>query len=341
MGKMDSTDRITQIKYTCLLLSALFFITVITSGCIEEKDEKIPVRVVAAGSLLLPFEEIEKRYEEKYPNVDLLVEGHGSIQAIRQVTDLNRQFDVVAVADESLIPLLMYKPMPDSEKNWTDMDVSFGKTEMVLVYSNQSKYADAISTDNWYEILKRPDVRFGVANPVLDAAGYRSIMVLILADHYYDSNDILDKVFSGQFSPSIIVREEDNKTRVILPEILKPSGQKVTIRDGSIFLLSLLKTGGVDYAFEYKCVAEGANLPFISLPEEVNLGNNSYSSLYNHAVVDLNFERFSSVNLTRIGSPILYAAAIPKNAAHPTEALAFIQELSGDNQKVQGMPEPL
>lgn len=341
MGKMDLTDRTPQIKFILYFLFILFCTMIFTSGCSERNDDKIPIRIVAAGSLLLPFEEIEERFEDKNRDLDLLVEGHGSIQAIRQVTDLNRPFDVVAVADESLIPLLMYKPIPDSSNNWSEIAIPFGKTEMVLVFTNQSKYANKISSDNWFEILTKPDVRFGAANPVLDAAGYRSIMVLALADNYYGRNDILNKVFSSQFSPSLTVHKDGNNTRIILPDVMKTSGQKVSIRDGSIFLLSLLKTGGIDYAFEYKCVAEGAHLPYISLPDEINLGNAGYGDYYRNAIVDLNFKRFSSINLSRVGLPIVYAATIPSNAAHPDEATAFIKELTGDNKKVLGMPEPL
>ena len=338
MGKMGIPDRTPPVGH--ILIFILLFIMVSTAGCLNGKEEKIPVRVVAAGSLLLPFEEIEKRFEEKNPHVDLLVEGHGSIQAIRQVIDLNRPFDVVAVADESLIPLLMYRPMPGSDKNWTDYDVPFGRTEMVLAFTNQSRYADEITTDNWFEILERPDVRFGTANPVLDAAGYRAIMVLALADRYYGHDGILYRVFSGQFSPPITVKKEGNVTRVILPDVMKPSDRKVTIRDGSIFLLSLLKTGGIDYALEYRCVAEGEDLPYIRLPDQINLGNTTYADFYQTSVVDLNFQRFSSVNLSRTGSPLRYAACIPANAEHPNEAKAFLQELISDNRAVHGMPDP-
>ncbi|PWR74468.1 tungstate ABC transporter substrate-binding protein WtpA [Methanospirillum lacunae] len=338
---MGFTGRTPSVGYILIFIIILILMLVFASGCFEQKEKKYPVRVVAAGSLLLPLEEIEKRFEQKYPQCDILIEGHGSIQAIRQVTDLSRSFDVVLVADESLIPLLMYQTMPGTGKNWTDMDIPFGRTEMVLAFTNQSRYAGEINRQNWYEILKKPDVRIGVANPVLDAAGYRSIMVLALADRYYGSTNILDQVFTGHFTPEIPVERKENSTWVILPDVMKPSGQKVSIRDGSIFLLSLLKTGGVDYAFEYRCVAEGADLPYIRLNDELNLGNPEFSDFYKTAVVDLNFQRFSSVNLTRIGSPLVYAACIPANAAHPQEAAAFINELTGENSNITGMPDPL
>jgi len=335
---MDIPDRI-ALKGSLILL--ILFFLMCTTGCVEEKEEKTPLRVVAAGSLLLPFQAIEKRFETENPDVDLLVEGHGSIQAIRQVTDLNRSFDVVAVADESLIPALMYQPMPGSDKNWVNNFTRFGTTEMVLLYTNNSAYADEINESNWYKILMRDDVRFGCANPILDAAGYRAIMVLALADRYYGRKDILDGVYTGQFSPAIPVKTNGDITRVSLPDVLKPDGLKVTMRDGSIFLLSLLQSGGVDYAIEYKCVAEGSKLPYVRLPDPINLGEGDYQDYYRSAVVDLNFQRFSTINQTRTGSQIIYAACIPANSKNPDLAAEFIRDLSEDNSAISGMPDPV
>ena len=80
------------------------------AGCSSgEQPPKTVLKVVPAGSLLQPFDEVEKAFEAQHPDVDVQVEGHGSIQAIRQVTDLHRPVDVVAVADASLIPDLMFR----------------------------------------------------------------------------------------------------------------------------------------------------------------------------------------------------------------------------------------
>jgi molybdate/tungstate transport system substrate-binding protein len=37
------------------------------------------------------------------------MEGHGSIQVIRHVSDLHEQADVLVTADYSLIPMLLYE----------------------------------------------------------------------------------------------------------------------------------------------------------------------------------------------------------------------------------------
>jgi molybdate/tungstate transport system substrate-binding protein len=338
---MDITNRDASISVLLTLLIILTIAVIFIAGCTEKTQERIPLRVVIAGSLIQPFEEIEKKFESMHPDIDVRIEGHGSIQAIRQVTDLNRPFDLIAVADESLIPVMMYHPMKTGEKNWTDSYVRFGKTEMVLAYTNTSRYASEISEDNWYEIIQRPDVRFGLSNPVLDAAGYRALMVLALADKKYSQNTILSSVCTGHFSPEIHVTDEEGRIHIRLPDVMKPTSQKVVIRDGSIFLLSLLETGGIDYTLEYLSVASGTGLSYIRLPPEVNLGDSRYQKEYQNISVDLNFQRFSSLNLTRTGTPIVYAAAIPATSSHPDEASSLITMIMENSTGIRGMPQPL
>ena len=47
-----------------------------------------------AGSLIIPFAQLEKEFEAAHPDIDVNMEGHGSIQAIRIVSDLHEQADV-------------------------------------------------------------------------------------------------------------------------------------------------------------------------------------------------------------------------------------------------------
>jgi len=311
----------------CILMAFTGF-----AGCTQEQKEEISI--VCAGSLIQPLTELKERYEAQNPSSKVLIEGHGSIQAIRQVIDLHRTFDLICVADESLFPAMMgideYEPL--------------GTSEMVLMYTNDSVYADEITSDNWATILARDGIRFGFPNPVLDAAGYRSLMVLALYDREYGT-DLLEHVITSRIN-GISVHVGHDVTVITLPEILKPSafqsqnGNQVLIRDGSVFLLTLLKTGGIDYALEYKCVADGSGLPYITLPPGVNLGDPTYASVYDDVVVNLNFQRFSSIGLTRTGLPIVYASVIPDDAVNASGAQNFLAFMN-ENRNVLGMPEEI
>jgi molybdate/tungstate transport system substrate-binding protein len=295
-----------------------------TAGCSSgEQQPKTILKVVPAGSLLQPFAEVEKSFEAQHPDVDVQVEGHGSIQAIRQVTDLHRSIDVVAVADASLIPDLMFRTDTTTGVNFTDTYTPFATNAMVIAFTNKSKYADEITTENWYQVLSRPDVRVGISNPMLDAAGYRSMMVSLLADRYYQNTTLFPALIGNHFTPSLEVSDAGGIATVRLPEVLRPSDKKLVIRDGSIFVLSHLEAGGIDYAFEYQSVAEGHNLRWVNLPPEIDLSSPEFGEEYGKVRVILGFQRFSAIGQDRTGQPIVYAVTVPNSAPHRELAQEF------------------
>jgi len=316
--------------------------SILLAGCAGTVPPSKTLKVIAAGSLLAPFAEAEQEFEASHPDIDVQIEGHGSIQVIRQVTDLGRTADVIAVADESLIPDLMYHPMKDSSRNYTDWYQPLSTNEMVIAYTNRSRYHDEINQENWYRILAQPDVRLGFSNPMLDAAGYRSLMVLQLAEEEYSEPLLFETLVTDHFPSTITVSSGTGGTTISLPEIMRPSDEKVVIRDGSIYLLSLLSAGGIDYAIEYRSVAEGMNLSYVTLPPSIHLGSAEYADRYRDVTVILGFPRFATIGSERNGRPIVYAVTVPANAPNPDLALEFIGYIANESAKGRpGWPAPL
>jgi len=325
-----------------LVVIGLVVILAITAGCMGSDQERTALKVVPAGSLLYPFEQIEAEFENQHPEIDVQLEGHGSIQAIRQVTDLGRPIDVVAVADASLIPDMMYIPMGEGEENYTDWYIPFAENEIVIAYTDRSKGADEITPENWYHILARPEVRVGFSNPMLDSCGYRALMVTALAEDYYKEPGLFEEIIGGAFDPPIRPLVSDGMTTITLLERMRPATEKVAIRDGSIYLLSLLDAGGIDYAFEYRSVAKEHGLHWIDLPPEINLGSAEHAEDYGKVRVNLGFQRFQSIGSERIGQPIVYAITVPRNAPHPKEAQMFVEfVLEAFREERPGWPDPL
>jgi len=340
MGQMGGPDRDTGLRPVALAL--LLIGILLFAGCSDQASQPTPLKVIAAGSLLAPFAEAEKEFEAAHPGVDVQIEGHGSIQVIRQVTDLHRTADVIAVADESLIPDLMYRPMEGSATNYTDWYIPFGSNDMVIAYTNKSLYSGEISPRNWPDILSRPDVRVGFSNPMLDAAGYRTLMVVQLAEEEYGNPRLFDDIIGDRFNPPLALTRDGDVEIISLPEIMRSSDDKLVIRDGSIYLLSLLESGGIDYAFEYRSVAEIMDLPYVELPPSINLNEGSYSEQYSRVRVVLGFQRFSSIGQERNGQPIVYAITIPANAPNPDLARIFMEYVIQESEKGRhGWPSPL
>ncbi len=285
------------------------------------------LKVICAGSLIVPFQEMEKEFEAVHPDIDVVVEGHGSIQVIRYVTELATEADVVAVADYSLIPMMMYdNQVPGTSQSYADWYVKFATNRLGLAYTNKSKYADRINATNWYDILSGTDIKVGVPNPLIDSCGYRALMMCQLAEAYYGDETIFESVM-GSFSPPVTVSDNIDTHVISVPEVLKAT--KVTIRGSSVVLLGLLESGDLDYSFEYESVAMQRGLGFVELPPEIDLSSQNFADVYSHVMVRLDFQRFASVIPEFRGEPIVYALTIPSNSSHPEAAAEFVEFLLG------------
>lgn len=317
-------------KTTYFRILVIFFCMIcLVSGCSgipSNKTEKIPLVVFAAGSLIQPFNDLEKAFENKYPDIDVQAQFHGSIQVIRHATELHEPIDVVATADASLLPMLMYATNnPDTGRPYADWYIRFGTNRLAIAYSAESKYSAEINTENWYEILSRPDVRFGLADPRFDAVGYRALMAFALAGQNYNQPTIFNTVFRDQFSFPLGIFTEEDFTTVTVPEILETKSKShIVVRGASIELIALLESGDLDYAFEYESVIRQHGLKMIRLPDMLNLGEEACQEFYNRVQVDEDFNRFASVKPIFRGEQIGYGITIPSSALHPMEANLFI-----------------
>jgi molybdate/tungstate transport system substrate-binding protein len=306
----------------------------VANGCIAKPSAgagKTPLIVYAAASLITPFTDLEKAFEAQHPDIDVQGQFHGSIQVIRQVTDLHVPIDVVATADASLVPMLMYAVNdPDTGKPYASWDIRFATNRLAVAYRPNSKYADQINADNWYTILSRPDVKVGITDPRFDAAGYRALMVFALAREYYHQPALFSDMFKGKFTYPLGFFYEDGQTTITVPEIMETvSGSNIILRGASIEMIALLESGDLDYAFEYESVIQQQGLKMVHLPNALNMGEASYDQAYHQVEVDLDFQRFATVKPHFVGERIGYGITIPSNAPHPQAAAEFIAFLLG------------
>jgi len=243
-----------------------------------------------AGSLSVPFAAMEKAFEAKYPKVDLQREASGSQAAARKVSELKKPCDIMASADYTVIDKLLIP-------GYASSNIRFATNQLVLCYTDKSKYAGEVNADNWYEILQKKDVVWGHSDPNLDPCGYRSLMVLQLAEKHYRIPGLYDKMLAN--------RPIEN------------------VRPKSVELISLLQTGNMDYAWEYLSVAVQHKLNYIVLPDEINLGNYKYDDFYAEAVVKVTGKKPGTFMEMKGGS-CTYGVTLIKDAPNREAAIAFL-----------------
>lgn len=283
-------------------------------------SETTVLKVFCAGSLTLPFEEIEARFEADHPNVDVQLEPAGSVACVQKITETGEECDVLASADYGLIPSMM---MTD-ESDYADWYIIFAVNRMTLAYTDNSKYSDEITSDNWYEILRRSDVKWGFSDPNLDPCGYRSPMVIQLAEAEYGDDMIFEDLIEAN---SDITVTENAGVYTINANMtdLNPNTDRLMIREKSVDLVTFVQEGGLDYAFEYSSVAKQHGLKYLELPLTIDLSSTDYEDVY--ATV-----KIEKTTTTSTGEPIVYGLTIPKNAPNPAlaeELVKYIIDESG------------
>ncbi|WP_456471979.1 tungstate ABC transporter substrate-binding protein WtpA [Methanocaldococcus sp.] len=286
-----------------LLLAPILLIC----GCLssENINENTTIKVFHAGSLSVPFKEYAEMFEKEY-KIKVENEPAGSVMCVRKIIDLGKKADVLAVADYSLIPKMM---MP----KYADWYVMFAKNEIVLAYTDKSKYKDEINKDNWFKILAKDDVKFGFSNPNDDPCGYRTLIVLALSSLAYN-----EPIFNNLIEKSSNIKLENNT--ILVPKNVVVNTKKIIMRSKETDLLAPLEAGAYDYLFIYKSVAQQHHLKYIELPNKVNLGDYKEEKFYKK--IKLFFELN---NKTIYGKPIVYGLTIPKNAPHKKEAIMFVK----------------
>jgi molybdate/tungstate transport system substrate-binding protein len=283
------------------------------------------LKVYCATSLLFPLEKVEADFEEVYPNVNVEIEGHGTIQVIRHATDLNEKIDVLLVADYLLIPRMMYTAkMPNTDESFADYYVRFATNEIVLAYTNNSRYADEINSENWHSILVRPDVTLGLGNPQIASIGYHALTAIQLAENYYGEPSLFHNLITANLDPPITSIQVGSNYTITVPEIQNPKGDKLKLRSSEVELVTLLDSGFLDYCLIYLSNAKQYGFDYIELPNEINMGSPQYQSVYEQAQVVYEHQRFATISLDRAGETIYYGLTIPRNAPHPELAEEFV-----------------
>lgn len=267
------------------------------------------VIIFHAGSLTVPLVRIEKDFEAANPGIDILREAGGSTKMARMISELGKPADIMASADYKVID----KTLIPAHADW---NIRFATNQLVLCYTDNSRHADQVNADNWYDILQKKEVVWGHSDPNLDPCGYRSLMVLQLAEKFYNQPGLYDRLVAN--------RPEKN------------------VRPKSVELVSLLKTGNMDYAWEYLSVAVQHELKFVKLDDHINLGNYKFDDFYKQAQVKVTGKK-PGTWMTRTGKSCTYGITIVKdapNAAGATRFLEYLLAADGGLKVLKDMGQP-
>jgi molybdate/tungstate transport system substrate-binding protein len=255
-----------------------------------------------AGSLSVPFKEIAAEFNKLFPDVKVLMESAGSVASARKITDLNKPCDIMASSDYGVIDNMLIP-------KYADWNIRFVSNELAVVYDEKSRYAWEINAKNWYSVLMKKDVAFGRADPNADPCGYRTVMMLQLAEDYYKKPGLAK-----------MISEKDLNF----------------IRPKEVDLLALLESHSIDYIFLYRSVAIQHQLKFVVLPDEINLKDPRFSKQYAKVSTEINGKEPGKKEVVK-GEPMLYGVTMLRNAPNKAAAIAFMQFLLSKDKGIKIM----
>ena len=287
-------NKAVKVTLACVFLGLLAGYTAMKGKSNGPDSELI---IFHAGSLAVPFKQICKEFNKHYPEIKIVCEAAGSRMCARKIADLNRRCDVMASADYTVIEKLL---IPEH----AEWNIKFASNEMVIAFREDSRRAGEINKDNWYDILLEKDVTFGRSDPNADPCGYRAVLVIMLAEKFYNRPGLVGKMLA-----------KDRRY----------------IRPKEVDLLALLEVGELDYVFIYRSVAEQHKLKYVVLPDEINLKKAKFADFYKSASVRITGKKIGTF-ITKVGEPIVYGVTIPKNAPNRELALKFLTFLLDVNK---------
>ncbi len=251
--------------------------------------------VASAGSIRPMLEGPLKTAAAQTLHQNLRIHAQGADTVAQSLIDGTLKADV-------FIPITATPMLATLHAGKTEVAYPIARTELVLLYSPKSRFvaqfeAAAEGKANWWEILQQPGIHIARSNPANDPGGRAIIFMMMLAARKYGQSDLVEKVLGPILNPDQILTGGNNQAR--------------------------LQSGEIDAMSVYKIGPANSGQPYISLSNDINLSRLNVRT----ENPDL---RLAIEDKTFYPDPLIFYAAVLKDAANPKGASTFIDWLRGE-----------
>lgn len=282
--------------------TAVLVVTSLLTGCQGNSastnttySKSAPLLVYYAGSMTKVMEKnIGPGFQSQFGAV-FQGRGAGSSELAQMMRAGLGQPDVFVSAS----PAVNHRDLMGAQNhNLVTWYLTLARDQLVIAYSPSSRFETQLQEAQsgnipWYDVLKQRGFLLGRTDPKLDPKGLSTIYMFELAAKFYHVTDLATQILGPTENPKQVFPEES--------------------------LLAQLTSGQLDAVIAYKHEAVEWKMPYISLPDAVNLGNPEMKKAY-EAVSFVNAE-----GKTVHGAPILFTITIPTNSTHQAAAQAFVR----------------
>ena len=229
----------------------------------------------------------------------LKIEFHGRAQGSSALAQL-----IVggSIRSDVFIPVTPGPALTVLRAGKADFAQPVAHTEMVIAYSPKSKFASrfdaaAKGKENLWKILLEPGLRFGRTDPVTDPQGRNIIFTMMLAAKTTSQPDLAEKILGPAINEKQIFTEPT--------------------------VMARLQSGELDASSAYKIQPGPLNLPYVPLPAAINLSGQDVRNDHPDVTLSVGGKSYAP-------EPLIYYAAVLKDAPNAKGAAGFVEWLKGE-----------
>lgn len=257
--------------------------------------QRTKLSVLYAGSMTAIMEQKISKDADKRLDIDFQGEGKGSDALAQMISSGIASPDVFISASPRVNQQDL---MGAKNKQIVKWYLTLAQDQLVVAYSPKSKFKAQLDKAAqgqipWYQVLESNGFRLGRTDPVLDPKGADTVLMFQLADDYYHKPSLSTRILGSPENPNQVFPEET--------------------------LLAQLTSGQVDAIIAYKHEAVEWGVPYITLPNQINLGDAKLADLYAKA----SFEEKNG-HMEK-AAPIVFTITIPKTVSHKRKAEDFVK----------------
>jgi molybdate/tungstate transport system substrate-binding protein len=262
-------------------------------------DELATLDVAYAGSMSSMMEGPVKSSAARTLKIDLHGRGQGSSALAQLIAGGSLRPDI-------FIPITPGPALTILRAGKADSAQPIAHTEMVIAYSPRSRFASRFDAaakgkaDLW-KVLLEPELRFGRTDPVVDPQGRNIIFTVMLAAKTNKHADLVEKILGPAINEKQIFTEPT--------------------------VMARLQSGELDAASAYKIQPGPLNLPYVPLPTEINLSGQDVRAEHPDITLSVGEKSYAP-------EPLIYYAAVLKDATNAKGAKAFVEWLKRDEAQV-------
>jgi molybdate/tungstate transport system substrate-binding protein len=220
------------------VLCSLVVGSVLLASSSAYADDSV-VNVMYAGSLVHLMERSVGPAFKKTSGIDFSGYAGGSNKLANEIKGKLRRADVFISAS----PKVNSSLMGAENGAWVQWYVNFAESPLLIGYNAHSKFASALQSKRWDQVLSQPGIHIGRTDPKLDPKGAFTVDMVKRAAVLYKQPDLLARTLGTPDNPQQVLPEEA--------------------------LVGRLQSGQLDAGFFYSTETTDLNIPAIKLPHEL------------------------------------------------------------------------